>query len=90
MDKMISKGVEADEFNRNLLYSYTDAISKARSSFKDEKLDFQRGLLASIVAILFLSLAGIIHLSGNIPIGLEIPMLFVIPILVITIRDNAL
>lgn len=90
MDKMISNGASGDKFHRKILYSYTDAIQKAEYAHEHEKSCFQNGLWASIAAILFFSLAGVIHVSGGILYAFEFPLLIIIPVLVLWGKDNTL
>ncbi|MBC9986406.1 hypothetical protein E4P24_08455 [Haloferax sp. AS1] len=90
MDKAISNGISSSEFYRKVLYSYTDAIQKAEDAHEHEKSCFQNGLWASIAAILFFSVAGMIHISGGISFELEYPLLIVIPVLVLWGKDNTL
>lgn len=90
MDRTISSGIDETKFYRKLHYSYIDAIEEAKKEYKDEKKRFQNGLWASIAAILFLSFAGIIHVIGDVPSTSELPLLFIIPIIVFWGKDNTL
>ncbi|WP_336358425.1 hypothetical protein [Haloarcula sp. CGMCC 1.6347] len=90
MDKMISSGSTENEFYRNLLYAYTDAIQKAEDAHEHEKSCFQNGLWASIAAILFFSVAGLIQISGGVPPEFEYPLLIIIPVVVFWGKDNTL
>jgi len=88
MDNMISSESTEEEFYRNLLYAYTDAIQDAKDAYKKEKSYFLNGLWASIAAILFLSAAGTLNILGVTSFGIEYPLLFAIPVFVLWGKDN--